>query len=379
MGRVNGLRRTLRRWHRAVALTVGGLFAFSGLSGAVLVYHDALDRGLNPDLLATTCTTADQLPLRRLVDAVIASGSPSDRVARIDLPTAVGEPLAVRLTGPDTAAATVVFVEPCTGRIMGRRGQDAGMLSLVYRAHHTLLLGNLGEGLLVGAAALLLVVIASGVVLWWPGFGHLHRALRFRWRHAVGVRVADLHRSVGAVAASLLVVSVLTGVGMILQGSLNGWFSDLGWVGPIPKASASQQVHDRPDEPMSLDAVATLAERLVPGDVRRVYPPAAGSAVYRVIVRQPGDPRWSSGSGRVWIDGDRHQPTGSLGLAELRPAERLLTWLFPLHNGEAFGVMGKTLVLVAGLSLPILYGTGLWLWWHRRALRRRSASGRDSR
>lgn len=379
MVRVNRLRRALRRWHRAVALTVGGLFAFSGLSGAVLVYHDALDRGLNPDLLATTCTTADRLPLQRLVDAAIASGSPSDRVARIDLPTAVGEPVEVRLTGPDTAAATVVFVEPCTGRVMGRRGQGAGVLNWVYRAHHTLLLGDVGEGLLVGAAVLLLLVIVSGVVTWWPGLGRLHQAVRFRWWHAAGVRVTDLHRSVGALVAVILVVSALTGVGMILQGRLNVWFSDLGWVRPISEVSASQQIHDRLRDPMSLDAVVTLAERLVAGDVRRVYLPAAGSAVYRVIVRQADDPRWSSGSGRVWIDGDRHRPTGSLGLADLRPAERLLTWLFPLHNGEAFGALGKLLVLIAGLSLPVLYGTGLWLWWHRRGQRGRSASGCDSR
>ncbi len=366
--------RALRRWHRNIALLLGGLFAFSGLTGAGLVYHGTLDRALNPGLLVASCETTAPLSLQGVMDAAISAGPRDGRVVRIDLPITATDPLKVRMTSPEAPQTVVLFIEPCSGRVMGRRGEQAGVVSVLYRAHHTLLLGSAGEGVLVGSAVLVLIMVVSGVLLWWPGSGRWRQALQIRWRQSAGVRTSDLHRACGVVAALFVAVASLTGVGMILQGGLTAAFADLGWLRPAAVPSLEGSDSAQPMAPLSLDAVVARALRAVPGDVRRVYPPKADDAVYRLIVRQPGDPRWSSGSGRVWIDGASGTIVDRRELADLRPAERLLTWLFPLHNGEAFGGVGKVLALAAGLSLPALYVTGLWLWWRRRTARRGSPS-----
>ncbi|WP_375293490.1 PepSY domain-containing protein [Novosphingobium sp. G106] len=36
--------------------------------------------------------------------------------------------------------------------------------------------------------------------------------------------------------------------------------------------------------------------------------------------------------------------------------------------GEAAGLPGRILVALAGLSLPLLYATGLWAWLRRRRI-----------
>jgi uncharacterized iron-regulated membrane protein len=39
--------------------------------------------------------------------------------------------------------------------------------------------------------------------------------------------------------------------------------------------------------------------------------------------------------------------------------DTFLLWQFPLHNGEAFGLPSRLVILLSGLSIPLLYVTGL--------------------
>jgi uncharacterized iron-regulated membrane protein len=53
-------------------------------------------------------------------------------------------------------------------------------------------------------------------------------------------------------------------------------------------------------------------------------------------------------------------------------AARLSDLVLPVHYGDVAGLIGKVLAAAAGLSLPALYGLGLWVWLvKRRAINRR--------
>jgi hypothetical protein len=54
-----------------------------------------------------------------------------------------------------------------------------------------------------------------------------------------------------------------------------------------------------------------------------------------------------------------------------------LNWIVPIHDGKAFGVIGRAWVMLVGLVPAILGVTGLMRWWQKRpkhATERRSAS-----
>ena len=46
--------------------------------------------------------------------------------------------------------------------------------------------------------------------------------------------------------------------------------------------------------------------------------------------------------------------------------ETFIDWQWPLHSGKAFGWGGRLVVFVAGLSCPVIYVTGLLMWWRKR-------------
>jgi uncharacterized iron-regulated membrane protein len=52
-------------------------------------------------------------------------------------------------------------------------------------------------------------------------------------------------------------------------------------------------------------------------------------------------------------------------------SNRIADLLFSIHNGEIAGLGGRLFVLLAGLSLPMLYAFGVATWWRRRSRRKR--------
>jgi uncharacterized iron-regulated membrane protein len=51
---------------------------------------------------------------------------------------------------------------------------------------------------------------------------------------------------------------------------------------------------------------------------------------------------------------------------ELSAGSTLLEWMFPLHNGDALGLIGRLVVFIAGLLPAILFGTGVYMWLKKR-------------
>ena len=62
-----------------------------------------------------------------------------------------------------------------------------------------------------------------------------------------------------------------------------------------------------------------------------------------------------------------------------RCGDRFLDWQFPLHNGEAFGLIGRIAVFVAGIIPALLYISGIFIWWKKRKGRSRATRLRISR
>tara|TARA_R100001377_G_scaffold76605_1_gene53580 strand:+ start:1124 stop:1270 length:147 start_codon:yes stop_codon:yes gene_type:complete len=44
----------------------------------------------------------------------------------------------------------------------------------------------------------------------------------------------------------------------------------------------------------------------------------------------------------------------------------MLNCFFPLHNGDALGLVGPKLVFISGFLPAILFVTGLYIWWRKR-------------
>ncbi len=360
--------------HLYVGLIGGALFVLTSLTGSLLVFYKTIDEWLNPAQLIRT-PGSDQ-PLSDIVagaQAVHPDWSPPDSLI---FPLHERDTFHAWFKDPVAASTEerwhVVAVDPSTTRALSDRRWGDFFVSFIYELHQELLLGKPGEVFVGILALLLLLSIGTGLYLWWPAPGKLRRALSFQSGGSAIRRQYDLHKLTGLAGAVVLTLLAVTGFYLEFPNVVT---SVVRWFSPVRDQSPELQPRSEPQA----GALRIPPEQAV-AIARTAFPDAKPMWLglpqherdsYSVGLRQPGEIRQAGGQTEVWID----QYSGAVRMVqdwrEFTRGETLLSWLFPLHNGEAFGLTGRWIMFFAGLTPLLLYVTALRMWWLKRAAHRR--------
>ncbi len=355
--------------HRWLALSLALPLLVVALLGSCLVVLKPLDRWLHAELFSVPLGPAAPDLLERARRQLVAEfGQEASFVLRV--PRQAGESLRATVRG---AWDGVIFFDPRDARELGRRGQREGLFNVVFELHSSLLMKESGKPLLALLALAYGVLLAGGLVLWWPR----------RWRQAFKLALDrgllrglfDLHRTGGAVLGLLIAVPVATGAYMAWK-PLPQAVSAL--AGQVPLAPPKLQALDPAAALAPLDAlVATASARFGAAPVGSVTLPAGAAKPLRVRLMLADDPH-PNGLSSVWM----HPQTGVVLRAERWNGQdagaSAYSVMYPLHTGELGGLPLETLNALLGLSLAALGLAGLWLWGLRRGAARLRASSPTS-
>lgn len=359
--------------HQYLGLIFGLFLSILGLSGSLLMIGEASEQLMHPSLIIDQQDTPP-LELDQLLGLVRSKyPDPSGRWT-IEMPQAADQPLLLTHADPtesesDGAALQQIWVNPYSGVILRTATFGQTLRSWTFILHTRLQLGLLGEGL-VGALGLLLPLsIVSGLYLWWPGFAGLKRA--FKIRRGLGLRVFmnDLHRLIGAILAAPLMSLALTGLGLTFPNALerllqtNGMSHDA--EGPRIQSSGNQSAGRH----VSVDEAILLARGPFPkAEVREIQTPGMPTDTYRVTFRQASEPSRRHPMTSVWVDQYSGQIREVRNAARLNARERLVGAFWPFHTGEMLSSIMKLIWFLSGLSLPLLFWSGLTRWRIERGL-----------
>src|SRR5260370_4709571 len=153
------MRKILLQSHLYGALTAGVFIVILGVSGSIIAFEDELDRWFRPDLFnvktqSTTLTAA-------ALGEIALKAFPDERMMVYVVPPTADRSAVIALRGLQ------VFMDPYTGAILGTRSGPT-FLQKNHQFHIRLLAGRTGETIVRIAAIVLLFLVLSGVVLWWP-------------------------------------------------------------------------------------------------------------------------------------------------------------------------------------------------------------------
>jgi uncharacterized iron-regulated membrane protein len=355
----SALRLLWLKLHRWIALSLGLVLLTAGFLGALLTVARPLDEWANPQLFreASDPRTRPAASLEQVLQQLQASFGPrADYVLRP--PREPGDTLWVRVRGPWNG--TVYF--DSAGRELGRRGEHEGAYNLLFELHSELLLGDAGKAVLAVAAAAYLVLLASGLVLWWPR--RWPPSLRIAWASGLRRTVFDLHRTGGAVIGLVIAVSVASGAYMAWP-PLRGWISTAAGSVPAPPAPT---LAGAPGPRTELDGLVRTAQSLYPGSTVGYVQVPHGWKPVRVRLKLADDPH-PNGLTSVWLDSASGAVLRNVRWTDLDAGNRLVATVYPLHTGMLGGPSHQVLVGLAGLTLGLLGVSGLFLWWKRRAVR----------
>lgn len=362
-----GFRKVWLKTHLYLGLFAGLIFVLLGLTGSALVFYRDIDEWLNPEMLLTK-GYGERRPLAEVIAAA--------EKAYPGAPAAVTKPRDRRgvwavwfPSGPkDSPTFTQVLVDPFTGEVTGQRVWGEFLMSFIYKLHYSLHGGTAGAAVVGVAGLLLMVSIGSGVYLWWPLW-------KKGWRAGFAIRGGrrfnyDLHKTVGIVGAPVLLVVAFTGVYLTFPELVKPLVTTFSRETKTPEDIKSKSPQD--GRPITPERAIEIAAGHFPGaSFDHLHPPQGADGAYEIALRQPGEVQHSFGRSQVWIDPRTGEVLHVHDPRHATLADTFIAWQFPLHNGEAFGLVGRWIVFAAGFAPALLYVTGFLLWWRKRKARQR--------
>jgi len=363
--------RTLQRatWlkvHLYLALSVGFLFALMGLTGSLSMYRVELDELLNPQLVIEQAQGSYQ-SLDKIMDAVKAAHPNRYGAWTLEMPRSAHSMATVWYDKPtetffELYAPLMVSVNPYTSEVVASRfwGQTAttGLLDL----HTQLKLERFGWNTVGLLGLLLLISCGTGLYLWWPGFKALPQTFKLRHQSGMMWLAFDLHRLIGLFSAPPLMVLAFTGIllsyPIILETLVGSSGMEHGETGRNITSTAIPNNH-----PTGLSAAWFVAQSAFPkAELRRVTTPAGDTGIYRINIRQTGEVNHRHPYTTVWVDRWSGQIKEVRNPNTFSTGEAFTTWVWPLHTGEALSATGRLAWFFSGISLFVLYMSGLLRW-----------------
>lgn len=392
------LYRAVWRWHFYAGLIVVPFLAMLACTGLIMLWVT----GVSPEYgdWIRTAPAGQPLSATAQVEKALAA-HPGGKLGKYIVPWGPEYPALVRVDLPDSGSR-MLAVDSGTGQILRETESGNTWNDVMTRVHGSLYLGDsngFGDFIIEIAASLGVIMVVTGLYLWWPrqgkglaaaltpGFGLKGRAL---WK--------SLHESLGAWMSIVLLFFLLSGLswagiwgGKLVQawstfpaekwdnvplsdethaGMNHGAAKEVPWTleqTPMPESGSAAGVSGIADgTPVNLDSIVALGRAIgingrfqvaAPSDEKGVWTLSQDSMSY--------DSKNPTADRTVHID----QYTGKI-LADVKFADyplfgKMMAVGIALHEGQ----LGWWNVLLnATFCLSVLFAclSGVVMWWKRR-------------
>ncbi len=362
--------RALWRWHFHAGLFCIPFVIVLALTGSIYLFKPQIDAFADRDV-DTLETTGRRASGEAQIAAAIAS-LPGSKLFVYEIPREPDDAVRVHLYSP-AGTGRIVYVHPETLAILKSVPHTARLTEVVKTIHGELLAGRTGSILVELAASWAVIMLVTGLYLWWPRETRGLAGVLFpRPRSGRRVFWRDLHAVAGiwisALALFLLVTALpwtpIWGAGFKELRSLGAPDSKQDW---SAGRSAEHAEHLRDmsahvlSSPVALDEIVRRVTALQLDPPVRVYLPSDRQPFWRVRSETQNRPRVRELE--FGLDGElqRDQGFGSKPLVD-----RVVGIGVAAHEGQLFGAANQALGLLTASGLLLLCVSAIVMWWRRR-------------
>lgn len=387
------LYRAIWRWHFYAGLVVVPFLLVFAITGLIMVYGNSIET-----FLGQKYHVAPGGERLSIVDqAAAAQAAIPGGTTRLFVSPAEDTRSSVFLVNANDQD-NVVSIDPHDGKVLGTIVKDDTWFYWADHIHGTLLIGDFGDRLQEIAAGLGIVLVLSGLYLWWPrnarGWAqalvpNLSLRGRLLWK--------QLHMTGGFYFSIVLLFFLISGLSWAgvwgaqfvqawstfpaekwdnvplsdeTHASMNhGAMKEVPWAleqTPMPESGSQAGKQGIPMGMVNLDSVATYAKSIGFDEQFRINLPSGPQGVYTISAdSMDGDTHDPMGDRTVHID----QYTGKV-LADVRYADyslggKAMAVGIALHQGN-LGLWNTILNTVYCLFVVFMCVSGVVMWWKRR-------------
>lgn len=357
------LYRTIWRWHFYAGIFSIPFVIILALTGAIYLFKPYYEHWQESDYRGLQITGDTLVPNQQIAAALAAIDG--GKLLSYRLPQAADEAVAINVQAENTWQ---VFINPYTGDVLGKQRTDQMLMNVVKTLHGELLLGTVGSILVELAACWAIVLIVTGLYLWWPRnaqgmagviYPRLRDGSRTFWR--------DIHAVTGIWISALALFLLVTGLPWALV-----WGAALKEVRSVDFSRQQDWTQSRAQEHDHWRAQASDTFNLTP-DVLLAARQLNLPAPVELSVASTHHISWKASSqtgnrparADVWLNGDGSIEKQS-GFAEKKLIDRAIGVGIAAHEGYLLGWFNLLLGVLTCAGLILVSVSGFILWRKRK-------------
>ncbi|MCG7499978.1 PepSY domain-containing protein [Vibrio sp. Of7-15] len=384
---------TTWRWHFYAGLFVIPFMVMLSITGLIMLYDDVIEQAQYGDIIHvepqnTTVLVSEQL-------ANVKAKYPEATIKQYITPPSSEEASRFSIV-TEQDQGLFITVNPYTGEVLGEINRDDSWYALANEVHGTLLIGDTGDRLIEIAASLSVVLLITGLYMWWPR-DNASKAGMLKVRLSSGSRIfwRDLHANLGMLTSLFFVFFLVSGLswagiwgGKFVQpwnsfpaekwadvplsdathASMNhGVEEEVPWnleQTPMP-ASHHDHKSGSPQQSMSIDSIVAFAYQ---NDFTRfkVNLPSSEEGVYTVSANtMSGDITDARLDRTTHLDQYTGDVLADVTWQDYSVMAKFMAAGIALHQGD-MGTWNRVLNTALCLIFILISVTGAVMWWLRR-------------
>jgi uncharacterized iron-regulated membrane protein len=362
--------RALWRWHFHAGLFCIPFVMILALTGSIYLFKPQIDafadRGVDAQHI-----TGRRASGEAQIAAAIAS-VPGSKLFVYEIPREADDAVRVHVYSPE-GTGLIVYVHPQTLAVLKSVPHTQRLTEIVRMIHADLLAGRAGAILVELAASWAIIMLGTGLYLWWPRdvrgiagvlYPRLSAGRRVFWR--------DVHAVTGIWVSAFAIFLLITalpwttvwGAGLsktraLLTPEKQEW----------ALSPADEHVQHRAEAaaasiatPVTLDDIIARVAPLGLDPPVRVYLPNERTRYWRVRAETQNRPRVRE----IELDARSGELLRDRGFGEKATIDRVIGVGIAAHEGQLFGIANQLLGLATALGLITMCISAVVMWWRRR-------------
>jgi uncharacterized iron-regulated membrane protein len=357
------------RWHFYAGLVCLPFIIILSITGPIYLFKpqiEALIDARYDHLAFSGAPQSAEAMVKAAVDAV-----PGSRFKAIEVRPDTHD--AARITVMKGDEKIRLYVHPHNLKILKQVSENARFMEVVKNIHGELFAGRFGQVIVELAACWAIVMILTGLYLWWPReikgiagllYPRLDMGKRIFWR--------DIHAVTGIYISALALFLLLTGLPWTFVWG-NAFKSVRAMANPAPISQSWSQ--GRADEKKTLktegtasadlsrlDALLDMSRALdLPAPVT-LAAPTKSATLWKLQSDTGNRPQRVT----LMIDPVMLEVISREDFRNKKPLDQVVGYGIAAHEGQLFGWFNQALGLLTALGLMTLCVSAVVMWWQRR-------------
>lgn len=353
------------RWHFYAGLIVTPIILIMAITGGIYLLQPQIEDLLYGDRLYL------QEEYQGKIDHDAAIHSATDKLGAKKLhsytpPSTANQSVQVVLTNKDGEKLTA-FVHPATYEIIGTVNEKWRLTNIARDIHKGLLLGTVGRAITELAACWLIVMILSGIYLWFPRKNKERGVLIPNTQNSGRKLWREFHAVSGAWISVWILALLFTGLpwSMVWGGLLSDISTKVGE--GFPKAIFESRPMSKSDNNLPDISMNKLFDEISQKDIKHGFKidyPWWEKGSYALMPLRHGCS--SENMAYLFFDRKSGDILAQYHWEDLGKVGRLTSLGVAFHEGRLFGSANQILNLIAVLVLISMCITGPIMWWKRK-------------